>query len=94
MFEYEEQSRDCRYFPHASLLGKELSEILQPLDNIHEDVRNELQYHFKHLPFQKPTNIFFVECMETGVNIAKGSDLITNNLFNDWTGDKDQQRKH
>ena len=37
---------------------------------------------------QAPVSIYLLECGEgIGANLAKGSDLVTNNLGNDWTGD-------
>ena len=36
---------------------------------------------------QAPVSIYVLECAEgIGANLAKGSDLVTNNLNNDWTG--------
>ena len=35
-----------------------------------------------------PVSIYVLECAEgIGANLAKGSDLITDNLSNDWTGE-------
>ena len=37
---------------------------------------------------QAPVSIYLLECGEgIGANLAKGSDLVTNNLGNDWTGE-------
>ena len=37
---------------------------------------------------QAPVSIYLLECGEgIGANLAKGSDLVTNNLGSDWTGE-------
>ena len=86
MFEYDASTSNCRYFPHLQLKNKRLVDFLQPHTNMHNTVGN-LDKHWNNLyHLQNPKNIYFLECQPTGVNVAKGSDLITKSLFQDWTG--------
>ena len=74
MFAYEKESTGikCRYFPHMSLKDKNILDFFSPT-NIYGD---------------QDFRIFFLNCKEgLGANLAKGSDLVSATLEEDWSGE-------
>ena len=89
MFEFEPATSTCRYFPHIGIKSEgRLVDIIQPIDDMHQNVSQiNFDTYLSKGFFQNPPTIYILECSDgASVNIAKGSNLITKNLDNDWTG--------
>ena len=90
MFAYEKESSGvkCRYFPHMSLKDKNILDFFSPT-NIYGDEASwclTVKMKYRPLIFQD-FKIFFLSCKEgLGANLAKGSDLTSATLEEDWTG--------
>ena len=87
-FEDDNGNVKCRYSPHLSIKDKNVLDFLQPARKIYDGKVDCLDWRFSIIILCiQNYKIFFLSCVEgLGANLAKGSDMATGTLEEDWTG--------